>query len=378
MQINLGERIKELRKRDCRTQEALATAVGVTNQAVSRWESGGAYPDVELIPAIAHYFHVSIDELFGYSEEREETIQKILNEADKSICARGDQTACIEMLRAAAEEFPSDGKILYFLGMALELQGWGKIGARSTTSDDSDYVHEDTEYNAQNEYWQEAVKVYEKALGMNLNDEDREIVLMSLIILCAKIGKSEKAKELANKQNTIYLSRELLLTYTSEAEEKDKYSGLALIELLRNIQIVVTNTVLNKIPLMKSDTGIEIFTALAHFYEYIFSDGKFGIIHTCMFDLYNMAAIGEARLHPDSPKAIEYFTRAFEHKKTYDKIRCAGEYHYGAPLVSKAVWYVDFPVFFGEGFWQSWLSVYPENLKNAIAQNPEFAEVFEE
>ena len=117
---------------------------------------------------------------------------------------------------------------------------------------------------------------------------------------------------------------------------------------------------------MNSNTGIEIYTTLAHFYESIFSDGKFGVIHTCMFELYNLAAIAEARLHPDSLKAIEYFARAFEHKKTYDEIRCAGEYHCGAPLVSKAVWYVDFPVLFGEGFWQSALSVYPENLKNNV------------
>ncbi|MBR2599363.1 MAG: helix-turn-helix transcriptional regulator, partial [Erysipelotrichaceae bacterium] len=64
--MELGKRIRELRNRDGRTQEVLAEELGVTAQAVSRWEKGICYPDMEIIPSIANYFGVSIDELFGY------------------------------------------------------------------------------------------------------------------------------------------------------------------------------------------------------------------------------------------------------------------------------------------------------------------------
>lgn len=49
--------------------------LGVSPQAVSRWEANGGYPDMELIPAIANYFNVSIDELFGYSKDRQEKLK---------------------------------------------------------------------------------------------------------------------------------------------------------------------------------------------------------------------------------------------------------------------------------------------------------------
>jgi len=64
---NIGTVIYSLRKIKGVTQEELANKVGVSTQAVSKWECGGM-PDIELIPAIADYFEVSIDMLFGREE----------------------------------------------------------------------------------------------------------------------------------------------------------------------------------------------------------------------------------------------------------------------------------------------------------------------
>lgn len=80
MQIRLGEKIRELRKRNGRKQEDLARALGVTSQAVSRWEANGGYPDMEMIPAIANYFGITIDELFGYESDRASKVNRYFNE----------------------------------------------------------------------------------------------------------------------------------------------------------------------------------------------------------------------------------------------------------------------------------------------------------
>lgn len=63
--MNLGNMIAQYRKRLNITQESLAQQLGVTNQAVSKWESDQCCPDVMLLPKLADIFGIAIDELFG-------------------------------------------------------------------------------------------------------------------------------------------------------------------------------------------------------------------------------------------------------------------------------------------------------------------------
>lgn len=64
MQINIGQNIRSLRSKRHISQEELAGAIGITVQAISKWETGKANPDLMLIPELAEYFGVSIDDLF--------------------------------------------------------------------------------------------------------------------------------------------------------------------------------------------------------------------------------------------------------------------------------------------------------------------------
>ena len=82
MEVKLGEHLRSLRRRDGRTQEDLAVALDVTPQAVSRWENGSCYPDMALIPAMANYFGVTIDELFGYRNDRDKKVDAIIQKVE--------------------------------------------------------------------------------------------------------------------------------------------------------------------------------------------------------------------------------------------------------------------------------------------------------
>lgn len=65
MELYLAERLRKYRKEKDITQEALAQVLGVSPQSVSKWECGDGYPDITLLPGIANFFEISIDELLG-------------------------------------------------------------------------------------------------------------------------------------------------------------------------------------------------------------------------------------------------------------------------------------------------------------------------
>ena len=79
MEMNIGNKIRELRKKKGITQEQLASALGITSQAVSKWEMSTGYPDIAMLPVIAGYFGVSMDTLFNYDADKlEEKIMEVL------------------------------------------------------------------------------------------------------------------------------------------------------------------------------------------------------------------------------------------------------------------------------------------------------------
>lgn len=80
--MNIGNKIKILRKQRGITQEQLADSIGVSFQAVSKWENNIALPDITLAPLLASYFSVSMDELFDFNlKEMECAVKNIADEA---------------------------------------------------------------------------------------------------------------------------------------------------------------------------------------------------------------------------------------------------------------------------------------------------------
>ena len=110
----IGKQIAFMRKERGIKQEELANFVGVSTQAVSKWENGGV-PDIELLPKIADFFSVSVDSLFGrnitdYSDLQEVLCKKIID-TPKEQQFKVVFNYCWDMERAMFGKMPKDGSI---------------------------------------------------------------------------------------------------------------------------------------------------------------------------------------------------------------------------------------------------------------------------
>ncbi len=246
--IKLGERIKELRLRDGRTQEVLASELGVTAQAVSRWEKGICYPDMEMVPSIANYFGVSIDELFGYDNERSKKIDDLENKInDMNSQNNGKDVsmdACIALAREALIEFPGNEKLTLALASALYNAGYVRHGEHHIVGADGYSVY-DTERHQKYPEWQEAIKLYEKLLTSLQNGELRQKAVLELSQLYKNTGEHAKALRLAESAPTMTASRPFLRIKAFDGKAAVAAQGEALLETVKQSADLIIHIVLD-------------------------------------------------------------------------------------------------------------------------------------
>jgi len=126
MALSIGSNIKKLRTEKGATQEQLAERLSITYQSVSKWENGVTSPDLYLIPAIAEYFEISIDELFqpnmqGYKNKAARLFALYEHRRTKQNFDRADAEfeKLIEEGKADAEDYRDYGILNQFHAKTL-------------------------------------------------------------------------------------------------------------------------------------------------------------------------------------------------------------------------------------------------------------------
>lgn len=195
MNIYFAEEIKKLRLEKELTQERLADILSVSPQAVSRWECGTTTPDITLLPVIADYFQVTIEELLGVEQSRkEQKINQYMARFDEAM-KQGNINDSIEIARAGVKDFPNNHQLLNMLMYALFVSG------------SSDGNIPDWKENIE-KYKYEIIELGEKILHECTDDDIRIEAKSRLGFHYCDIGEPEKGKEIFKSLPSFSSSRE--------------------------------------------------------------------------------------------------------------------------------------------------------------------------
>ena len=327
MKIKIGEKIKALRKRNDITQEKLAEALGVTNQAISRWESGSGYPDIEYISPIANFFNVTTDYLFEHDlAEKRKKIDEYCERFDTHRKLVKPPQERINMMRQALAEFPAEEQLLFRLAKALYHRWCVFIWNNDA---DGDY-----EKCRSFDSWEEAVKIMEELLLTSVDDEVRSECRELLAYIYGKTGEKEKVLEIAEKCDDISRSKENILAHAVCDEDKYMYGQKQFAKLLGHFtwSFIYTAEYTQDIKIIN-----ESYNIIINLFKFIFSDGNYGFYNDMLKTLYNNYA-WRLTAQDKIDEAFEALEKTYAHAKSFDiylnKLRENGGFRYTSPFVN--------------------------------------------
>ena len=118
--MNIGAKIKLLRKEKRVTQEELGEYLHISSQAVSKWETGMSSPDIDLLPKLAIFFGTSLDNLLDFDQSQvNAAVEALIQESGRG---RGDSAKSEAFLRKALEKYPNNDLLLTCILEDMQIQ----------------------------------------------------------------------------------------------------------------------------------------------------------------------------------------------------------------------------------------------------------------
>ena len=291
MNILLSEQLKKLRNEKGNTQEELAMHLGITTQAVSKWEREEGYPDITLLPAIASYYNITVDDLLGVGKIEKEKKLREYSDKDAELFRAGKSADRVALWREAQKEFPNDLSVIYNLMYALD-------------SDDA------------KKYADEIIECGERILAESTDNSLRggAIQCLSFTYYFAK-GDAESAKKYAKMANDYSVTSNQMMPRFLEGNEA--------VELCQsNIQTLVDMIWGNTCIMCwkgkySSEERIKAFRFAIDCFSLLYSDGNFGFYHGRISLCYKEMADSYLKLN-DEDNMFTCLEKAAEHAVKYD------------------------------------------------------------
>lgn len=292
--MSFGNIIKKLRRERDMTQEQLAEILSISPQAVSRWETDVAMPDISLIPPLCNLFGITSDELLGIDvARRKEMISAICDEADK-YSQRGYLNEARKILEEGLSKYPDNLEIVYNL---MYLSSWQK----DSTGD--------------KKYLDEAILYGEKILAQSTDESQRQGAIQILCYSYRDAGRLDEAIKMAESMPYLCQSQEVMLSAIHSGDiayYHKQCEASNLLQLLSNslysLQTQLDsgeNAYTNEEYAILRDKRIALLNL---FYE----NGDFGFYHTHLCDTHRDQALYYAK-KGDNINALKHLRSAAEH-----------------------------------------------------------------
>ena len=202
--MTFGQTIKKLRRDADMTQEQLAELLMISPQAVSRWETDAAMPDISLLAPIANLFNVTTDSLLGVDiYKKDEKVRALSNEIQKLYSSEYEKWAdALELTRKGLKQYPGEWDLKYWLMFLLI---WN---------------HSNGDKELNDKCIREAIPVCEDILANDPNEWHRSRAKLNIIRFGKSVGQSERAKELWQELPDVMDSKEALESWVVPDEEQ--------------------------------------------------------------------------------------------------------------------------------------------------------------
>ncbi len=294
------------------TQEELAEMLSISSQAVSRWETDSAMPDISLLPSLCNIFNVSADELLGIDiVKQHEKINEICKKADAK-SSRGYLKEAREILEDGLHKFPKSYLLMHDLMYVV-----------SDLSCDCDYnVEERTLFR------EEAIRLGERILASCTEDDIRNNAVQVLCFSYRDIGDTEKAKSLAQKMPNMAVCKQSLMSNITKGDEKFHAKQTEIYLLLQFLETCICNmnTRMDNDEWRYSDEEVSILRDKSiALLDIIFEDGNFGFYHSRLTDIHSDQAKYYAKIK-SIEKTLYHLKKASEHAIAFLNWDQDGEY----------------------------------------------------
>lgn len=303
MEFKFSRKLRELRNRKNITQEQLARHLQISPQAVSKWERNEGYPDIMLLPRIALYFDVTIDDLLGIEKERIKEQIKAWEDESYAHLAKGDVMANHALWETAYAEYPNEVQVIYQYSRAL----W-------------DVFMLDT--NKNRAYGEKMVMLGEEVLEITTDQDVRNGVIQMLVYAYYPLGDKEKAKKYAMMMGSFYTCREILLSNIMDGEE-----GL---ECIQNFLRTLTQELTSKASVLArqytDEERIKVYHAMFDIYNIVYPNGDYGFEAVHISNHYGTLAYLYAKMK-NREGTLSALQKALRFALMFDRKEMDGQKH---------------------------------------------------